>query len=102
MHGAQHFYVYKNGLSPGDKIVLHFAAEGGDTLSAYAAAAAQAFAEGGSTADAWVKAWAAAIAQFGCDKVKPALAGKATLQMPGILIAAQQVLSSGEYRCVHV
>jgi hypothetical protein len=49
-------------------------AEGGDTLTAFASAAAQAFATGGATADAWARAFAAAIAQYGCDAIRPILA----------------------------
>ncbi|KAK9905596.1 hypothetical protein WJX75_002717 [Coccomyxa subellipsoidea] len=51
--------------------------QGGDALSGYASAAAEAFAQGDGTADAWVRAWIAAIAQYGCDAVKPALAAAA-------------------------
>jgi hypothetical protein len=69
-----------------DESVSRCPAEGGDTLSAYASAAAQAFAQGDGTADAWVKAWAAAIAQYGCDAVKPALAGEPAVAMSNILI----------------
>lgn len=43
-------------------------------MTAFAAAAARAFATGGSTADAWARAVAAAIAQFGCDQIRPVLA----------------------------
>lgn len=49
--------------------------EGGDALNAFALAAARAFVMDGATASAWAKAMAAAVAQYGCDAVKPALAG---------------------------
>lgn len=57
-------------------------AEGGTTLDAFARAAAKAFAMGDGTATAWAKAFAAAIAQYGCDSIKPVLAGKSLAACP--------------------
>ena len=76
--------------------------EGGDALNAFAAAAARAFAMGDGTATAWAKAMAAAVAQYGCDAVKPALAGvhtpfACTSQLPMCNLSEHCHLREGIY-----
>jgi hypothetical protein len=52
---------------------LNAGTEGGDAASAYAAAAAEAFAAGGPQATSFADALAAAIAQYGCNAILPLL-----------------------------